>query len=52
MRDCAVTGELAACFSGASVAIDRVNCLLKDVVAGYLKNQHPIAACEQTTESN
>lgn len=35
MMDCAEAADFVISFTGDSVAIDRVNCLLNAVVAGY-----------------
>lgn len=47
IKDCALEADLVMSFAGASVAIDRANCLLKPVVvASYFHKSakhHPIA---------
>lgn len=42
MMDCAEAADFVISFTGDSVAIDRVNCLLNAVVAGYSQKVSPL----------
>lgn len=42
MMDCAEAADFVISFTGDSVAIDRVNCLLNAVVAGYFAKGQPL----------
>lgn len=51
MMDCAEAADFVISFTGDSVAIDRVNCLLNAVVAGYFAKGQPLSSYQRLFDS-